>query len=185
MPSKEKIDEIVIEPEIIQDVSDEEFEEVVQEVVTDSGEKKLQFYEKLRGMLEKKMPKNGVFGKITDYLFLLPDFFIMLCRMLMDNRVTNKTKGFILAVIAYVMLPIDIIPDFIPVIGFLDDLILVVFALDQILKYTDEEVLIDNWSGKTDLLLTLRNVLDIVDQAVSQRILYKIKGFLHKIRINS
>jgi uncharacterized membrane protein YkvA (DUF1232 family) len=183
MPSKKKIDELVIEPEIVQDVSDEEFEEVKQEIFVDTGEKKLQFYEKLRDSLQKKMPKKGAFSKITDYIFLLPDFFILLCRLLMDNRVTNKTKGFILAVIAYVMLPIDIIPDFVPVIGFLDDMILVVFALDQILKYTDEDILLENWSGKADLLLTVRNILDIVDQAVSQRLLYKIKGFLHKIKI--
>jgi hypothetical protein len=58
----------------------------------------------------------------------------------------------------------------------------VVFALDQILKFTDEKVLEDNWSGEIGLLMTVKNILDIADQAVSQRVIYKIKSFLGKIK---
>ncbi|MBW6516610.1 MAG: DUF1232 domain-containing protein [Candidatus Cloacimonetes bacterium] len=180
-PKVVKKEEII--EEIIQDVPEEKFEEVKATIARDPGKKKLQFYEKLREKFASKIPQDGTLNRISDFLFLLPDFFILLCRLLMEDRVTNQTKAFILGVIAYVMLPIDIIPDFIPIVGFIDDLILVVFALDQILKHTDEQILIDNWSGKGDLLLTIRNVLDIADRAVSQRVLIKIKAFLHKIKI--
>ena len=181
-PRKKVIKEDIIE-EIVQDIPVEEIMKLKEEIAADPGRKKLLFYEKLREKFAAKIPEDSQFKRVSDYLFLLPDFFILLCRLLMEERVTNQTKAFILGVLAYVMLPIDIIPDFIPVVGFLDDLILVVFALDQILKSTDEQILLANWSGKGNLLLTIRNILDIADRAVSQRILVKIKVLLKKIRL--
>ena len=186
---KKEQDEIKVEvseevkEEIVQDVIVEDFEKVKESIAHDPGPKKLMFYEKLRARFAGKIPQDGRMNKISDYLFLLPDYFILLCRLLMEERVTNQTKAFILGVIAYVMLPIDIIPDFIPVVGFVDDLILVVFALDQIMKHTDNQILIDNWSGNRDFLMTIKNIMDIADRAISQRVLIKVKAFLHKIKI--
>lgn len=171
--------DIKIDPEETGDVDFDELEKVKEEVAKDE-KKRFQFYEKLRSKLADKAPKSGMMSKITDYLFLLPDFFMLLCRLMVDDRVENKTKGFILGVIGYVILPIDIIPDFIPVIGFVDDLIIVVYALDQILKYTDEQILLDNWSGKGDLILSIRKIIAVVDSAVGQKIIMKIKSFLAK-----
>lgn len=183
MSPRKKKEQEEIKEAIVQDVDVEEFEEIREEIAKDPGKKKLMFYEKLREKFTGRIQQEGRLSKVSDYLFLLPDFFILLCRLLMEERVTNQTKAFILGVIAYVMLPIDIIPDFIPVIGFVDDLILVVFALDQILKHTDQQILLDNWSGKGNVLIAIRKILDIADRAVSQRLLIKIKGFLQKIRL--
>ncbi len=181
-PRKKKEPEEIKE-EVVQEVVVEDFEDIKEELARDKGIKKLMFYETLRDKFAARIPKDDKPSKISDYLFLLPDFFILLCRLLMEKRVSNQTKAYILGVIAYVMMPIDLIPDFIPVIGFLDDLILVVFALDQILKNTDRQILLDNWSGRFDFLLTIRSIMDIADRAVSHRLLMKIKAFLRKIKI--
>ena len=178
----EAIKEEIVE-DAVQEVIEEDLQKVKEEIINDPGTKRLLFYEKLREKFAGKITEEKKLKKVSDYLFLLPDFFILLCRLLMEDRVTNQTKAFILGVIAYVMLPIDIIPDFIPVIGFVDDLILVVFALDQIMKQTDEEIILANWSGRSDFILTVRNVIDIANKAVSHRILIKIKGILRKFRV--
>jgi len=178
----EAIKEEIVE-DAVQEVMEEDLQKVKEEIINDPGTKRLLFYEKLREKFAGKITEEKKLKKVSDYLFLLPDFFILLCRLLMEDRVTNQTKAFILGVIAYVMLPIDIIPDFIPVIGFVDDLILVVFALDQIMKQTDEEIILANWSGRSDFILTVRNVIDIANKAVSHRILIKIKGILRKFRV--
>ena len=176
----ETVETIEIEEPV--EVDYEQLEKIKETVVKDER-KTLQFYEKLRKKLSDRMPKDGIMVKLSDHLFLLPDFFMLLCRLMIDSRVDMKTKSFVLGVIGYVILPIDIIPDFIPVIGFVDDLIIVVFALDQILKHTDEQVLIDNWSGKADLILTIKKILAVVDSTVGQKLLMKIKVFLFKARV--
>lgn len=173
--------EPVIDPIETGEIDAEELETVKEEIVL-SEQKKFQFYEKLRKKLSGKIPETGVLNKVTDYLFLLPDFFMLLCRLMVDSRVDNKTKGFIIGVLGYVILPIDIIPDFIPIVGFMDDLIVIVYAIDQILKYTDEQVLIDNWSGRTDLILIIRKIMAVIDNTVGQRLLMKIKGFLFRAK---
>lgn len=58
-----------------------------------------------------------------------------------DPRVPWYVKVLTLLVIAYVISPIDIIPDFIPVIGLLDDVILVPIAITLIMKLMPEEVI--------------------------------------------
>ncbi len=179
MTTNHKEKEMIIDPDVTGDVDFEQLEKVKEHIAKDE-KKRFLFYEKLRTKLADKAPKTSVMNKVTDYLFLLPDFFMLLCRLMVDDRVENKTKGFILGVIGYVILPIDIIPDFIPVIGFVDDLIIVAYALDQILKYTDEQILIDNWSGKADLILSIRKIIAVVDSAVGQKIIMKIKCFLFK-----
>ncbi|MCB5230163.1 MAG: YkvA family protein [Candidatus Cloacimonas sp.] len=178
MEEKERVIDVETNEE---DIIIEEVDKIKEEL-SNNGDIKLQFYEKLRKKLRKKLPPSGKLEKISDYLFLLPDFFVLLTRLLLDDRVTTKTKGFILGVVSYVILPIDIIPDFIPVIGFIDDLILVVFALDQILKHTDEKILEENWSGELGLLLTIKNIMGIADQAVSHRVMHKIKRFLNRMK---
>jgi uncharacterized membrane protein YkvA (DUF1232 family) len=182
MEDKDKIIDVEGVEEIVDDVIIEEIDKIKEELSANGDQRKLQFYEKLRKKLKGKFPPSGSYEKISDFLFLLPDFFVLLTRLLLDDRVTVKTKGFILGVVSYLILPIDIIPDFIPVIGFVDDLILVVFALDQILKYTDQQVLEDNWSGEVSLLNAIKNVMNIADKAVSHRILQKIKNYLQRIK---
>lgn len=138
--------------------------------------KYFEFYEKLRRKFRK--PFKGNYKKISNYLFLLPDFFMLLIRLSFDKRVSIPTKGYIVAAIAYVMLPIDFIPDFIPVIGYVDDLVLVVYALNHILNNVDPEILIENWSGTEDLLDLLKNITAMSEKFLDKNILSKIKKWI-------
>ncbi|MBO9610239.1 MAG: DUF1232 domain-containing protein [Paenibacillaceae bacterium] len=60
-----------------------------------------------------------------------------------DSRVPWYTKLFTICVVAYAFSPIDLIPDFIPILGYLDDLIIVPLGIALALKMIPEPVLID------------------------------------------
>ena len=58
-----------------------------------------------------------------------------------DPRVPWYAKVFIAAIVAYALSPIDLIPDFIPVLGYLDDLIIIPAGISLSLKMIPKEVL--------------------------------------------
>jgi uncharacterized membrane protein YkvA (DUF1232 family) len=61
----------------------------------------------------------------------------------------------------YLAFPLDVIPDFIPGIGQIDDLVMIAFALDQMLNRVPDEVVREHWEGDEDVLQVLREILDI------------------------
>ncbi len=151
------------------------------ERIIDMDEKKLKFYEDLRAKAKAWTAKAGKTGnKLGEYLFLLPDFFILLTRLATDKRVPNKTKLMAGGIIAYLMMPLDIIPDFIPIIGHVDDLVLVVLGLDMILNGIDKKVLTDNWSGEGDLLEHMQKITATAEKFLDKNIISKIKAWLRK-----
>ena len=143
---------------------------------------KFKFYEDLRRKAKNWNKEKGgkIGGKVGEYLFLLPDFFILLTRLMVDKRVSVKRKLMIGGIVAYVMLPFDIIPDFIPLIGHVDDLVLVVLCLNMVLNDTEEHILADNWSGEGDLLQQLQKVTAAAEKFLDKNLMQRIKKWLGK-----
>ncbi len=160
----------------------DELKRINEQIISDD-KKKLQFYEKLRSKLGSKLPKSKDPEKLqlTDFLFALPDFFILLTRLFLDKRVPGNKKVFLGSIIGYMLLPFDLIPDFIPILGYLDDLVLVVLALDQILNDIEERVLIDNWSGKSNVIELIRSLTAMIQAKMKNPAIKTIKEFFNKV----
>ena len=162
-----------------QDVSDAEREELDERIV-DLDDDKLKFYEKLRkkarDWTNEKTGKAG--NKLAEYLFLLPDFFILVSRVALDKRVPTKRKLMLGGIVAYVMLPLDIIPDFIPILGSVDDLVLVVMGLNMLLNEVDQKVLEYNWSVEGDVLHLMQKITATAEKFLDQKVLARIKKWL-------
>lgn len=143
---------------------------------------KFKFYEDLRRKAKNWNKEKGgkIGGKVGEYLFLLPDFFILLTRLMVDKRVSVKRKLMIGGIVAYVMLPFDIIPDFIPLIGHIDDLVLVVLGLNMVLNDTEEHILAENWSGEGDILQQLQKVTATAEKFLDKNLMQRIKKWLGK-----
>jgi len=62
-------------------------------------------------------------------------------RLLRDRRMPLLVKAVIPALVAYLLMPLDIIPDFIPVIGQLDDLLLIALTVGLVVRFTPVELL--------------------------------------------
>ncbi|MEH7399905.1 YkvA family protein [Gottfriedia acidiceleris] len=60
-----------------------------------------------------------------------------------DERVPLYSKVFIVCVVAYAFSPIDLIPDFIPILGYLDDVILIPLGIYISLKLIPDNVIVD------------------------------------------
>lgn len=77
----------------------------------------------------------------------IPDCLILLRRLLGDRRVPRRRKLALVLLIAYLASPIDLVPDFIPVAGQLDDAILAGLVLRLVLRGGDASLLDEQWPG--------------------------------------
>ncbi len=86
----------------------------------------------------------------------VPDCAILVGRLLRDPRVPRRRKLLLSLAIGYLAFPIDLVPDFIPLVGQLDDAILLAFVVRHLLR-TDERLVRELWPGpKQSLKLLLR-----------------------------
>ena len=88
----------------------------------------------------------------------VPDCLVLFRSLLRDPRVPTRRKLLLAALVAYLAMPIDLVPDFIPVAGQLDDAIVVALALRAVLRSGGPELLREHWRGpdrSLDVLLRL------------------------------
>ena len=88
----------------------------------------------------------------------IPDCAVLVGRLLRDERVPRRKKLLLVALLAYLGLPFDLVPDFIPVAGQLDDVIVTALVLRSFLRAGGEEPVRDHWPGpqrSLDLVLRL------------------------------
>jgi uncharacterized membrane protein YkvA (DUF1232 family) len=82
----------------------------------------------------------------------IPDCVVLLRRLLADERVSRARKLVLLVLVAYLLVPVDLIPDFIPVLGVLDDAIVAGLALRLALREGGPELLREHWPGQAGSL---------------------------------
>jgi uncharacterized membrane protein YkvA (DUF1232 family) len=76
-----------------------------------------------------------------------PDCLVLLPRLIGEESVGRRRKLVLLALVGYLAMPFDLVPDFIPVAGQLDDVILVALALRYALRSGGPELLRRHWPG--------------------------------------
>lgn len=95
---------------------------------------------------------------LKEAVLLVPNLAKLLYRLLRDKRVPRNRRLAMTLVGAYVASPIDIIPDFVPVLGSVDDLLVLAFAVDYLLKASPPEVVEEWWDGSEDGLELVRGI---------------------------
>lgn len=78
---------------------------------------------------------------------LLPNLVLLFRGLLADPRVPRSSKGWLWFALAWCISPIDLIPEFVPVAGPLDDAIVAALVLRHVVRRTDRAVLADHWRG--------------------------------------
>ena len=92
-------------------------------------------------------PRTGAKRTVTGYIGQLPRFVRLLWGLISDSRVAMMDKLLVGGAIAYILAPIDFIPDFIPFLGEVDDIFLLVLALRRLMENAGRSVLLAHWSG--------------------------------------
>lgn len=104
----------------------------------------------------------------------IPNFLKLLWGLARDPRVSKADKAIVVGALAYAALPADVIPDWIPGLGEVEDVLLVALALSRLLGNAGEEVLLDHWEGDEE---TLETALDALESA-SEYLPGPIRGLL-------
>jgi len=86
---------------------------------------------------------------------LVPDVIRLIRRLALDPDVPRATRWWLIGLLGYLLLPIDLIPDFIPVLGFADDAIAIVIALRFAIHSAGEPAIRRHWPGTPEGLESL------------------------------
>jgi uncharacterized membrane protein YkvA (DUF1232 family) len=85
----------------------------------------------------------------------VPDCLVLFQRLLSDPRVAWWRKGVLLLAILYLASPIDLVPDFIPIAGQVDDVIVMALALRVVLRGSGPALLAEHWPGPRSSLAVI------------------------------
>ena len=99
--------------------------------------------------------------KLKEYALLVPRLVKLLWRLARDPRVPARSKATLVLLMGYIVSPVDLIPDVIPGIGQVDELVIAAFALDQMLNRVPTEIVREHWEGDRDILEIVQEILDI------------------------
>jgi uncharacterized membrane protein YkvA (DUF1232 family) len=122
-------------------------------------------------------PRTGAKRTVIYYMKQLPQYMRLLGGLLTDRRVSMVDKLLVAGALAYIIMPIDLIPDFIPFFGEIDDLFVLILALQRLVENAGRAVLLDHWSGNpSDLAdLNLRGALSAAAFFLPRRIRRRLR----------
>jgi uncharacterized membrane protein YkvA (DUF1232 family) len=124
------------------------------------------------------MPRTGAKRTVMYYIKQFPAYLRLLGGLLTDKRVSALDKLLVAGAIAYIAMPIDLIPDFIPFLGEVDDLYLLLFALQRLISNAGRNVLYAHWTGATEDLADLN-----IQAAISAAAFFLPKRIRRRLRV--
>jgi len=100
-------------------------------------------------------PRTGAKRTLVSTMKELPNFLRLLGGLLTDVRVSMTDKLLVAGAFAYILLPMDFVPDFIPFLGEIDDVFVLVLALQRLIANAGRAVVLDHWMGDPKQLRSL------------------------------
>lgn len=153
----------------------------------ESDSKQKDYYLQLRDKVSEWFEKNAdKKPEYANYILLVPDFFYLLVRLTLDDRIPAIDKAKFAGVIAYFFSPIDFLPEaLLGPLGYLDDLALTCYVLNLYINQQDEAgkaVVKELWPGDQDVLDTIQSVLQKADEWLGSGLWEKIKSVYQKFK---
>lgn len=108
----------------------------------------------------------------------VPNLAKLAVRAAQDPRVPAKSKAVVAAAVILAVSPVDLIPDFIPVLGKVDDILLVAFALNRLVEQAGIAVVREHWDGDPRILSALLEALDLVAGMIPRRLRLLLNRYL-------
>ena len=99
--------------------------------------------------------------KLVDALRLVPDVIRLTRRLAADPTVPRRVRIWLILLLGYLLMPIDLVPDFIPVLGYADDAIVVALVLRFAARHAGIDALQRHWPGTAQGLQALRVVTGV------------------------
>lgn len=121
---------------------------------------------------------------MSELLLFLPRLVALLFKLLRDDRVSQADKAILAGVILYVIVPVDIIPDFIPFIGQVDDIYLVAIAILRLLNRADRRIVLENWRGSYDIKALVTNIASMAEYFLPKKLKNVLRGRIEASRLH-
>jgi len=99
--------------------------------------------------------------RLRDVLRLLPDVIRLVRRLAADPALPRGLRIRLALLVGYLVLPLDLVPDFIPVVGYADDAIVVALALRSVIRVAGPEAIDQHWPGTPEGLAALKRLLAV------------------------
>ena len=112
-----------------------------------------------RARAATESPRTGAKRTVVYYMKQLPAYLRLLGGLITDRRVSALDKLLVAGAMAYIAMPVDLIPDFIPFIGEVDDVFILVMALQRLVSNAGRNVLLAHWTGALEDLTDRKSVV--------------------------
>lgn len=118
---------------------------------------------------------GGLTKEITDLILVLPDLVLLLIKLMKDQRVPAELKLKITLAVAYVISPVDLIPEALgSILGFVDDTLAMAVLITGLVEEIPNEVIRDNWVGRSDILELIIKGKDLLFKMLPPNIAEKL-----------
>ena len=98
-------------------------------------------------------------ARLTDLIRIVPDVARMVRRLIGDGSVPFSARAALVGLLAWLVSPIDLIPEFVPVLGPLDDVVVAILVLRYVRRCIGDDALLRHWPGSPEGYATLRRLL--------------------------
>lgn len=139
------------------------------------------FYQRWRERVREWADARPLMRQVLEAGLAAPDLSHLLVRLMGDARVPLSQKAKLGLALAYVASPIDLLPDyFLGPVGVLDDIAIVAWALQGMLREEHWAVVTEHWAGDERVLVLLKRAIHFIADHTGGRGVRAIKGFVGK-----
>lgn len=143
------------------------------------------FYRRIRGKVMAWAEGAGAGKEITSYVMLVPDMVALFGRLMFDPRVSAQFKAEFAAASAYIILPIDLMPEAVlgPA-GYIEDAVIGALILSRMVKTmgtAGSNVIREHWDGDQDILRQVEEIIAKAETFVSGPVMNGIKTFIASV----
>lgn len=108
--------------------------------------------------------------KIRSSIATIPAIGKLLYRLARDPRVPSRNRMILMGAAAYLLLPFDIVPDWIPGLGRVDDIVLAIFALDLMVNHVPDHIVYEHWEGSPEMLSKIQKGLSMASVFIPENL---------------
>lgn len=109
----------------------------------------------------------------------VPDFAYLICKLMLDPDVPSSRKLDLGLALLYVLSPLDLVPDSVPLLGKLDDAYAIAVSVAKLLRGTERDVILRHWLGEPETIDSVRAWLDYFDNKLGSGLMKKV---MHTLR---
>ncbi len=124
--------------------------------------------------MSKDVNQSAAMTTLKESLLFIPNFLKLIYRLAQDANVSKTDRALLLGTIAYVLSPWDFLPDMIPFLGQLDDILLISLVLKRMMDSVSRETLLSYWDGNKDLLMLMEDIINLAVKFIPEGVYRKL-----------